>query len=177
MNNLSLWQFRAPDTMWSPSQWIPFEWYELLPRYPRYAPNPFMLNHPMYFYKNTAWHTPYQTQFPHSHPHRMLKAIATNQLDQVVALIDGGFQIDQPVETKYGYNSLQLAAINNHFPLVELLVLRGADINSQDSFGNTPLMLAVNHQNREAIHSLLRNGADTSVKNKFGMTAGQKARS
>lgn len=112
------WQIRAPDTMFSPSQWLPFEWYEWLPRWPRYAPNPFMLNHPTYFYKNTAWHTPYQVQFPHSRRHRMLKAVTTNKLKEVVAMIEEGFPLDQTVDPKYGYNALQLAAINNHFPLI-----------------------------------------------------------
>ena len=59
-------QIPAPETMFSLSQWLPFEWYELLPRWPRYAPNPFMFNNPTYYYRNSSWHTPYQVVFPHS---------------------------------------------------------------------------------------------------------------
>jgi ankyrin repeat protein len=55
------------------------------------------------------------------------------------------------------------------------LLIRGANINLQDRWGNTPLMLAVSNQNREAIHSLLRNGSDLSIKNKYGFTVMDKA--
>lgn len=65
--------------------------------------------------------------------------------------------------------------MTNHFPLIELLILRGADINKKDQLGNTPLMMAVANQNHEAIHSLLRNGSDLAAKNKYGLTAIDKA--
>lgn len=51
------------------------------------------------------------------------------------------------MDKKYGYNALQIAALTNHFPLIEMLALRGADINKMDRFGNTPLMLAVVNHN------------------------------
>ena len=77
----------------------------------------------------------------------MLRAISTNDLNQVVQLLEEGFPIDQTIDQKYGYNSLQLAAINNHFPLIEILLLRGADIHGKDQWGNTPLHLAIVNQN------------------------------
>lgn len=65
--------------------------------------------------------------------------------------------------------------MTNHFPLIELLILRGAQVNKKDKWGNTALMIAVVNQNHEAIHSLLRNGTDLSIKNNYGMTAFDKA--
>jgi ankyrin repeat protein len=105
----------------------------------------------------------------------MLRAISTNDLEEVVGLLDGGFPIDGAVDQKYGYNALQIAAMTNHFPLIEMLALRGADVNRRDRWGNTSLMIAVANQNHEAIHSLLRNGCDLSIKNHYGMTASDKA--
>lgn len=65
--------------------------------------------------------------------------------------------------------------MTNHFPLIEILALRGARINKKDKWGNTPLMLAISYQNHEAIHSLMKNGADPSVKNNYGVTALNKS--
>jgi ankyrin repeat protein len=107
----------------------------------------------------------------------MLRAISTNDLEEVVQLLDGGFPIEGTVDQKHGYNALQLAAMTNHFPLIEMLVLRGADINKRDKWGNSGLMIAVANQNHEAIHSLLRNGCDLSIKNNYGMNAFDKASS
>ena len=47
-------------------------------------------------------------------------------------ILENGFPIDHVVDKKYGYNALQIAAMTNHFPLIELLILRGADINKKD---------------------------------------------
>jgi len=73
----------------------------------------------------------------------MLRAISTNDLPQVVKILEDGFPIDQPIDKKYGYNPLQIAAINNHYPLIEILLLRGADIHGRDQWGNTALHLAI----------------------------------
>lgn len=93
----------------------------------------------------------------------------------MIKLLESGFAIDQPIEEKYGFNCLQIAAINNHYPLIEILLLRGANINKQDRWGNTPLHLAIINQNHEAIHSLIKNGGNPEIKNKYGLTALAKA--
>jgi ankyrin repeat protein len=164
-----------PDAVFSPAQWLPFDLYEWLPRFPRYAPNPFLLNHPSFYYYQIAWHSKFPVVFPHSRNYRMLRAIATNDLQEVVCLLDGGFPVDAVVDSKYGYTSLQVAAMTNHFPLIEILAIRGAQINRKDQWGNTPLMIAVANHNHEAIHSLLRNGSDLTLRNKYGLTAFDKA--
>lgn len=69
-----------PDGLWSPAQWLPFHIYEWFPRYPRYSPNPFMFNHPSFYYYNIGWHSQYPVIFPHSYSYRMLRAISTNKM-------------------------------------------------------------------------------------------------
>jgi hypothetical protein len=56
-----------------------------------------------------------------------------------------------------------------------MLVLRGAEVDRKDRWGNTPLTIAVTNQNHEAIHSLMRNGSNPNVPNKYGLTALDKA--
>jgi len=107
----------------------------------------------------------------------MLRAVTTNDLEEIITLLKKGFGVDSTIDPKYGYNALQLAAVTNHFPLIELLVMRGANINKTDQYGNTPLMLAVTNRNHEAIHSLLRNGADPSLANNYGLKPQDKASS
>ena len=165
----------VPSTQYSLSQWLPFTLYEWLPKYPRYAPTPFLMNPITNFYNTIAWHSPYATVFPHSKRYRMLRAICTNDLKEVTTLLDQNFPIDAPIDPKYHYNALQIAATNNHYPLIEMLVLRGANIDGLDQWGNTSLMIAVNNHNYEAIHSLMRNGCDPNIKNRYGYTAVDKA--
>lgn len=68
-------------TIYSPSQWVPFTVYDWLPKYPRFAPNAFMLSPWTFFNIYICWHNKYCTVFPHSKRHRMLRAISTNHLD------------------------------------------------------------------------------------------------
>ena len=56
-----------------------------------------------------------------------------------------------------------------------MLLLRGADINKPDKWGNTPLHHAIINQNHEAIHSLIKNGSDPNQKNNYGVSAKDKA--
>ena len=56
-----------------------------------------------------------------------------------------------------------------------MLALRGAEVNLQDRWGNTPLSIAVTNHNHEAIHSLMRNGSDPQIKNNYGFSAVDKA--
>lgn len=56
-----------------------------------------------------------------------------------------------------------------------MLVLRGADVNKTDKWGNTPLHHAIVNENHEAIHSLIKNGSDPHLKNKYGFSPLDKA--
>ena len=130
-------------SQYSISQWVNFPLYEWIPKFPRYSPNSFMMMPTSYIEVFIGWHSKYLTVFPHTKKYRMMRSIATNQLDEVVKILEEGFPVDESIEDKYGYNSLQIAVINNHYPLIEMLVLRGADVNKGDKWGNTPLHHAI----------------------------------
>jgi len=57
--------------------------------------------------------------------------------------------------------------------LLQMLLARGAKLDSVDRFGMTPLLYAasINHGDTSVMEKLIAAGADTSVKTKEGLTA------
>lgn len=53
-------------------------------------------------------------------------------------------------------------------PIAEMLIKYGADVNGQDSIGNTALHYAVERGDHKLIQLLMRYGADDSIVNKEG---------
>ena len=51
------------------------------------------------------------------------------------------------------------------------LIKAGAELNVQDSDGNTPLLLACKNSNEKVVRYLLRSGADAAIQNNKGETA------
>lgn len=91
----------------------------------------------------------------------MLKAITTGDFPEIALVLkDPRFNVNEPIDKKYGLNSLQFASIVNQYPIIELLLMYGANINKKDQYGNTPLMYAVDRHNLESINSLMKNGCN-----------------
>lgn len=82
-----------------------------------------------------------------------------------------GVSIDSSIDKKYGLNALQYAAVTNKFPIIEYLLLLGADPNAKNKLGLTPLMLTAMTNNLESAHTLTKNGCDVMAKDKYGKTA------
>ncbi|TRZ37248.1 hypothetical protein CEQ21_17470 [Niallia circulans] len=71
-----------------------------------------------------------------------------------------------------GYTELHEAAYNNDIETVSTLLESGADPNSQDDEGYTPLMSAIDGgSNPELLKLLLFNGADVTLQDAYGYTA------
>lgn len=63
----------------------------------------------------------------------MLRAITLDDVDQLAAVLrERGVAIDGEIEGKYGLTALQYAAVKNKFPIIELLLMHGANINKPD---------------------------------------------
>ena len=61
------------------------------------------------------------------------------------------------------------------FNIIQLLIARGAEVNTINQHGRTPLSIAVNDNLGEAIMALIEGGADASLTNKPGKTLLQLA--
>jgi ankyrin repeat protein len=52
-----------------------------------------------------------------------------------------------------------------------ILINRGADVNAQDEYGDTPLMYAARNGHSQTAMLLLSSGADVNVRDAYGVTA------
>ena len=85
-------------------------------------------------------------------------------------LIAEGALIDEKDDE--GYTALQYAAMWGDLEATKWLIENGADVNTTDAWGSTPLMNAVyNEAGVEVVELLLKNGADKSLKDSEGKTA------
>ncbi len=64
-----------------------------------------------------------------------------------------------------------LAAKNSTPEIIEILIDAGADVNSRDAEGQTPLMWAAESNAPEVVQLLLDKGANASLKDEYGKTA------
>ncbi|KAG9400265.1 Peroxisomal NADH pyrophosphatase nudt12 [Aphanomyces cochlioides] len=82
---------------------------------------------------------------------------------------DSPFFLDY--ETKLGWTALTKAAAHGDFPIVELLVRHGADVNLETRLRHTPLTWAAYSGHKEIVQFLLQCGADVLKKTREGKTA------
>lgn len=73
----------------------------------------------------------------------------------------------EPNITKEMFESI----LNSDIVSVNVLLAEGADVNSIDNSGNTPLMLAIKIGNPRMIKLILAHNPDVNRKNKNGQTA------
>lgn len=71
---------------------------------------------------------------------------------------------------QYGTSVLASAACLNHPKSAKWLIEKGADIESLDDSGCSPLIEAIRYCNAEVAEALLRHGARVDVKTKKGRT-------
>ncbi len=77
---------------------------------------------------------------------------------------------DLNYESREG-TALAALSINYNKKLVEKLLQKGANPNTVDSQGNTPLLWAIKRNNLELLQLLLKNYANTNVKDSLGISA------
>lgn len=66
--------------------------------------------------------------------------------------------------TVNGHSALSLALYYGYIDIAKLLIAQGANVNVQDTYGNTPLILAVKLNNIDLVKLLLEKNADISLK-------------
>ncbi|MEZ0225380.1 MAG: ankyrin repeat domain-containing protein [Alphaproteobacteria bacterium] len=107
---------------------------------------------------------------------RLAAAALDGNIRDIAALLDAGAGIETRDHGNWGMTPLNVAAYKGHHPAVKLLLDRGAQIDSQDNAGDTPLMNCVHADRREALQELLSRGANRHIQNIKGLTAADLAK-
>ena len=97
------------------------------------------------------------------------KKVRNNKVDEVGALMDDGVPPD--IRDESGNTLLAVACQNGHKRLTRAMLKRGADINSQNRRGQTPLHYCFAFGHLELGDYLISKGADDTVANCYGLTA------
>lgn len=86
---------------------------------------------------------------------------AKGDLENVRRLLDeGNININYTNPSQNDRTSLLMALLKNHYPIVNLLIERGADINKPDVDGATPLYIASSRGDEQMVQLLLNNNAN-----------------
>ncbi|HLK60331.1 MAG TPA: ankyrin repeat domain-containing protein [Chthonomonadaceae bacterium] len=99
------------------------------------------------------------------------------RLKKVRLLLEAGANVNTqtPSETedhlKVAATPLMAAAINGDPHLLQLLIDKGADVNSKDKSGNTALLYAARNGSADAVQLLIAHHADVNVRNEQGKSA------
>ena len=109
-------------------------------------------------------------KFSFNNQFTMYGAIQGNQIIVVLSLIDNGFLIDLKMPSFTMKSSLHIAAEFGRDIILKELIARKGDINSQDSYGLTPIFYAVKNRHVEIAKTLDKYGADLSIVSSQGFT-------
>ena len=100
----------------------------------------------------------------------VVQAVMDEDMDKLQKLIAEGAPIDEKDDE--GYTALHYAAMWGDLEATKWLIENGADVNTTDAWGSTPLMNAVyNEAGVETVELLLENGANKTLKDSEGKTA------
>jgi hypothetical protein len=85
----------------------------------------------------------------------------------ITSLLDAGADIE--AKSNSGHTALQFSTLPRAYPEVfDTLIARGADIQTADHNGQTPLHKAARYGNVHAVRGLIRLGAKVNARDKFG---------
>lgn len=112
----------------------------------------------------------------------IINAIEKGNYEQVEELLDRGANVEATMNDSrppnmnwyggrtvkwrregQGRTALQLAALNGHKDIAELLITNGAEVDAVDEGDITALIVAAHRQQTELVELLLKNGADPNV--------------
>lgn len=100
-------------------------------------------------------------------PDSIWHAVHTGNTTSIERHLAGGADVNTK-DDKFGVTPLSWAALGRQIAAVELLIMKGADINAENNDGNTPLHTAAFLGEYEIAEVLVENGADVNVTNDDG---------
>ena len=99
----------------------------------------------------------------------LFSQIRNGRYKKLEEALDFGFVVDSSDD--HGNTALIVACQNLNKRMVELLLLRGADINHQNAQGNTPMHYAMAYDPEGKLGEfLIQEGADDSIENSIGLS-------
>ncbi|WCR57077.1 ankyrin repeat domain-containing protein [Rickettsia asembonensis] len=96
--------------------------------------------------------------------------VADNSIDKMKFLFENTTNIDLEIKSFSGHFPLYTSMLNKNIDAMDLLLKKGADINSKDSFGGFALHGAIYNNQLKAAELLLKHGADVNAKDNYGNT-------
>jgi ankyrin repeat protein len=106
-------------------------------------------------------------------PGLLVDAVVNYDLNAVKRLLQQGANVNDT--DAFGESALCRALTYGYMDIARILIENGADLNTQNRLGNTPLIIVINTSyasGREDIaRLLLQKGANIDIKNKAGETA------
>ncbi|KAK6293658.1 hypothetical protein J4Q44_G00359840 [Coregonus suidteri] len=94
----------------------------------------------------------------------------------IAYMIQDGCELDVRDTVSHWTPLMRVSAVSGNPAVASLLIRAGADVNTRDKDGKTPLMVAVLNNHEELVQLLLDSGADHDVKNEFGSGAAEMAK-
>jgi len=110
--------------------------------------------------------------FEYIYPYKLAIAINTSDVKQVEKCLDQNYNVNKKFNSMLNCTYMHEATylITNGVTILRLLLDAGADLESQDLEGRTPLFYAVMHGNCEIIEFLVNRGANIHHKDNEGQT-------
>ncbi|GFS27248.1 ankyrin repeat protein [Elysia marginata] len=99
----------------------------------------------------------------------LTSACYNNKTEAVMALLDGGMDVNHITQTKL--TALWCALGAKNLPLTEMLIKRGASVNFAGTNGLTVLMYAIKYCTSNFSELLIQSGADVNAQDNRGETA------
>lgn len=110
--------------------------------------------------------------FPQAARKIFIKAASQGNLSLIKICFDNGINID--LDNDYnsdGNNALMEAANNDHIEIVQLVIIKGANVNAKNGLRQTALMISAIRSAEIIAKFLLDHDAKINETNKYGMTA------
>lgn len=98
------------------------------------------------------------------------EAVVGGDYDETARLLDQGASIEAK-DPGSGASPLHYAVMKGRMKIIDLLLSRGADVNSRTRNGTTPLHTAALYARKEVAERLLEAKADVNAKSQSGATA------
>lgn len=131
---------------------------------------PIIGNNPLRYNPTVAWHTAPIGQFFHTHNYRLKRSIAEGDISEFCKALSQIQDLDVPVTDKQRLPMISLACKFQRDLIARVLLMRGANTEARDLFGQTPLHLSVLSNSYDCAQLLIETGADPNTKDDFGMS-------